>query len=44
MIDLDTPLETKYDEIGDGWNAAADDSRVIKTSDVGFMMFECMPV
>ena len=36
VVLVDTPLATKDDE-GDGWNAAADNSRERKTSDVGFM-------
>ena len=36
LVLVDTPLTTKDDE-GDGWNAAADNSRERKTSDVGFM-------
>ena len=35
VVLIDTPL-AKDDE-GDGWNAAADNSRERKTSDVGFM-------
>ena len=38
VVLVDTPLTTKDDE-GDGWNAAADNSRERKTSDVGFMLY-----
>ena len=38
VVLVDTPLTTKDDE-GDGWNAAADNSRERKTSDAGFMFY-----
>ena len=37
VVLIDTPL-AKDDE-GDGWNAAADNSRERKTSDAGFMFY-----